>query len=256
MSDRIVETNIDHQIGKITLNRPKQRNALNVDMFDQLEQAIDKITAARDTVSVLHLTGQGPAFCSGFDLSEVRHKPEMMGVYIRRLSRVNRLLRRAPQVVVAEVHGAALAGGCALLGACDFVIVEASTKLGYPVHRIGVSPAVTLPTLLSAIGAGHARSLVLSGQIINGSEAVRLGLASQVETGKDHLKNATTALCQRITNNAPQTLAITKDWLNKSDGSLVDEIFNATANASCDLVGGDEAITMLADFWDRRTKSK
>ncbi len=225
-------------------------------MFDQLEQAINTMTAACNSVSVLRLVGRGPAFCAGFDLSEVRHDPEMMGVYIRRLSHVNRLLRRAPQVIVAEVHGAALAGGCALLGACDFVIVEASTKLGYPVHRIGVSPAVTLPTLMPAIGAGHARSLVLSGQIINGSEAVRIGLASQVETGKDQLERASVALCQRLANHAPQTLAITKEWFNKSDGSLDDDIFNATADASCDLVHGKEAITMLADFWDRKTSSK
>src|SRR5690606_12641741 len=114
--------------------------------FEALERRVHAI-ASDSSARVVLLTGAGHAFCAGFDLGAAVEQPALMAHFIQRLSDINRSIRRLPQVVVAAVQGAAIAGGCAILSACDFVVVCPDATLGYPVHRIGVSPAVTLPLL-------------------------------------------------------------------------------------------------------------
>ena len=165
---------------------------------------------------------------------------------------MNRALRRLPQVVVAAVQGAALAGGCALLSACDFVFVAPDATLGYPVHRIGVSPAVTIPTLRLAAGDGPARALLMSGRLIDGREAVRIGLASHLAESSATLHDEATAFCRALAEKGPNALRATKAWLNELDGSLDDAPFDRAAIASASLADGDEAVAMLRAFWSKR----
>src|SRR5262245_50346322 len=145
-----VKLTIHGPIATIALNDPPRRNALGLQMFEALEAAIDRVRNSA-SVHVVLLTGEGDSFCAGFDLAAAVDDPTLMATFIRRLSAALRDLRRLPQVVVACVPGAAVAGGCALLTACDFAFVAPDAQLGYPVHRLGVSPAVTIPTLQQSL---------------------------------------------------------------------------------------------------------
>jgi len=234
----------------LALNDPARRNALSLGMFDALHAAVTD-AAADASVRVVFLRGEGKAFCAGFDLGACVDDPSMMATLIHHLSQLDRSLRRLPQPVVAAVHGAAIAGGCAILSACDFVFVERAAKLGYPVHRIGVSPAVTLPTLMPAVGPGPARALVMSGELIDGMEAKRIGLATHVIEGEDRLLAEARSLCAGLAAKPPGAVRATKAWLNELDGSLGDGAFDETATASASLADGAEAIAMLAAVWGR-----
>jgi 2-(1,2-epoxy-1,2-dihydrophenyl)acetyl-CoA isomerase len=97
--------------------------------------------------------------------------------------------------------------------------VSASAKLGYPVHRIGLSPAVSAATLMQAIGPGAARALMLGGALIDGTEARRRGLAHVLCPSDEAVLPAAQALAAEIAGHGPEALRATKRWLNALDGS-------------------------------------
>ena len=244
----ILQTTLDSGIATIALNDPAKRNALTLTMFDALDAALARVAQEAST-NVVIIRGEGPAFCSGFDLGACVDDPNLLAKFILRLSALNRSLRRLPQVVIAQVHGAAIAGGCAILSACDFVFVAPDAKLGYPVHPIGISPAVTIPTLRLALGDGAARALVMSGEIIDGAEAHRRGLATHLAKSAESLPAETTALAQSLARKGPRALRTTKAWLNELDGSDIDTNFLPAAEDSAAASETAEARSMLATFW-------
>ncbi|HRP63781.1 MAG TPA: enoyl-CoA hydratase/isomerase family protein [Phycisphaerales bacterium] len=241
----------DGFVARLALNDPAKRNAMTISMFDAIDHALGAILASE--ARVVQLYGEGKTFCAGFDLEAARHDPQLIARFIERLSLLNRQLRRLPQPVVAAVHGAAVAGGCAVLSACDFVVVSPDALLGYPVHRIGVSPAVTIPTLMQAIGPGAARSLLMEGELIDGREAKRRGLASHLAVDEASLMTEAEALCAMLAAKPPNAVRVTKQWLNELDGSLHDAMFDQAAIASASLASTDEAMRMLEEHWAKRS---
>jgi len=248
----LVHVQLQGRLATVTLNDPERRNALSADMFRALEAAFAALQH-HDASMVLHLRSNGPVFCAGFDLAACVSNRGLLASFIHRLSHLNRTIRRLRQVVVVEVQGAALAGGCALLSACDFVCVAADATLGYPVHRIGVSPAVSLPTLLSATG-GAARPLTLSAELIDGSAALRIGLATHCAANATDTAALAASLCDELRHKGPIALAATKAWLNELDGSDRDDAFDRTAENTASLCDGDECVQMLGAFWASRRK--
>jgi methylglutaconyl-CoA hydratase len=245
----IIEQN--DQVATLSLNSPDRHNALDEEMFESLESTLDGLDDDHSG-PVLRIRGEGPSFCSGFDLDVCTRDREMLGRFLTGLSRVSRRLRRMKRLVVAEVHGSALAGGCALLSSCDLVCVTADARIGYPVHLIGLSPAVSIPTLVNAIGPGRSTELMLSGRIIDGREAARIGLAHRISESRDELKTQVDALCSSLCEKGWNALAVTKSWLNRIEGSDTDEAFDGTLDASIRSGMTEEADRMLAAFQRRR----
>jgi enoyl-CoA hydratase/carnithine racemase len=138
-------------------------------------------------------------------------RPALLRDFVLDLSRIVLLLRALPVPVVAEVRGAALAGGCALLAGCDFVVVARDAQLGYPTHRIGISPAVSIPSLLSRMGPA-ARSLLVSNDLIDGVAAHARGLATHVAAAAD-LDAEVEALVARLLVKGPAAVRATKRWI-------------------------------------------
>lgn len=241
----------ESSIAIIALNDPAKRNALSLTMFDALDDAIARVAGDMSLVAVI-VRGEGPAFCAGFDLGACVNDQDLLPQFILRLSALIRRLRRLPQVVIAQVHGPALAGGCALLSACDFVFVAPDAKLGYPVHPIGISPAVTIPTLRLALGDGAARTVLMSSEIIDGVEAHRRGLATHLASSTNSLPAEAVALAQSLTRKGPHALRTTKSWLNELDGSVLDANFVPAAEDSAREAAGNEARAMLAAYWSQR----
>jgi len=253
--DRIVQTlppelvklGLEGGIALVALNDPSKRNALGLAMFEALEQAIGRI-GDDESIHVVLLHGEGAAFCAGFDLHAVVHDAKLMSQFIQRLSVLNQTLRQMRQVVVASVQGAAIAGGCALLSACDFVFVADDAKLGYPVHRIGISPAVTIPMLQQAIGSGAARSLLMGGELISGAQALRLALATHLSQSGESVFDDALAFCKALLEKGRHALAATKAWLNELDGSMDDSRFERPVKASSKISESSEARAMLAQW--------
>jgi len=244
MNNGPVQTELDGHVATVAMNDPDRRNALGLAMFDALDAAIHEVSS-NDEVNVVLLCGRGKSFCAGFDLTAAKEDPAIMAVFIRRLSAVLRSLRRIPQPVVAVVHGAAIAGGCALVSACDLVVVSATAKLGYPVHALGVSPAVTIPTLMPAIGAGAARSLLMGGALIDGAGAKRIGLADRVSPDDAGAQRDARELANTIAAHGTTAVRATKAWLNELEGALDDTRFDGPMRATAELAAGEESQAML-----------
>lgn len=240
----LVHLKIDGHVASVTLDDPDRRNALGIPMFDALAEKL-KTIRSDSGIHVVLLCGRGEAFCSGFDITAALDDHALLGQFIERLSLLLRTLRRLPQVVVAAVQGAAIAGGCAIVSACDLVVVSATARLGYPVHRIGLSPAVTIATLQQAIGPGAARATLLGGQLFDGANACRIGLAARLCPDDASVHTEAIRLCRSIAAHGPQALRATKRWLNELDGSLDDERFDRPAQDSA-ATCTEEARAMLA----------
>jgi cyclohexa-1,5-dienecarbonyl-CoA hydratase len=166
---------------KLVLDRPPL-NVLDVAMLVELRDAIQQAAGAPGA-KLLLLAGAGKAFCAGVDVAD--HTPERVPAMLEAFHGALNALAAVELPVVAAVHGAALGGGMELLLACDAVLVREDAKLGQPEIRLGVFPpyaAVVLPRL---IGRQRALDLILSGRVVDGREAVVLGLATQALAAED-----------------------------------------------------------------------
>tara|TARA_B100001059_G_scaffold227537_1_gene257448 strand:+ start:128 stop:880 length:753 start_codon:yes stop_codon:yes gene_type:complete len=241
----------DDGISRLTLDDPTRRNTLTVSMLESMSEALDEVNSRHET-SVLALRGSGDVFCAGIDLDACHASDENTVALLTGLSDVIRRLRRLPQVVVAGVQGAAIAGGSALLTGCDFCCVEADAKLGYPVTRVGLSAAVSVPTLVSKLGVAASRGLVLEGRVIKGREAVALGFADQLAESRSELEELTEDRCRNLAAKPPKALMTTKSWLNELESVEEDSTLDAALERSLDTARHSESSEMLEKNWIRK----
>ena len=214
----------------LTLHRPEVRNALSVELRDELGRALDE--AARDrSVRCVVLTGSGSAFCAGLDLAELETIADRSSEAQRQDARAfaDLLLRLAtlPKPVVAAVNGAAVGGGAGLVSACDVAVMDARARIGYSEARIGFVAALVAVFLIRQVGVSHARELLLSARMVSAEEALRLGLVHEVvEPGSAGARAV--ARADSMAGNAPSSLAMTKALLASLPGmGLEDGLRNA-----------------------------
>ena len=229
----------------ITLNKPEMRNALSVEMFDAIERSLSELNP--DTRALL-LQGEGDVFCSGFDMKACTNDIALLRTFILRLSGLIKQLKRLKQPVVVAAHGAAIAGGCAMLTACDFVVGSLDGKYGYPVHLLGITPAVTIPTLFQRVGEGKARALLMSGQILRGRDAVDIGLLTHAANDDEGANELARQLAEELAKKPPHAMQVTKQWLNELDGSCSDELFDRVASEPA-TAATDETEERLKRQW-------
>lgn len=239
-------------LGEIVIDRPEKRNALTPDMMRTIASHAQALEAD-ENVRAIVLRGEGSVFCAGFDLSLCREDHSAMAELLKELSAVIKILRRCSKPVVIAAHGAAIAGGCALLGGADMVITNRDAKLGYPVVRLGISPAVNAPTLRRAIGDRPMRRRLLDPALFDGNEARRIGLAALcVDTPEDVTPRAQIE-AMKLGAKPPAAFAVTKAWINEVDGSMDDAEMDRALGASLALVGGEEERMLLSQMWARES---
>ena len=239
-------------IVRISLNRPEARNALSFELIEQLEHAVATV-AADSSARVLVLSGNGKSFCAGMDLRGVLHDAQKMGLMLHGLARVGLALRKLSIPVIAQVQGAAIGGGCGLVIACDFAFTHEQAKLGYPEVDLGVCPAVVAPFLISKIGAGRARALLLAGGLVNGQEATRIGMTTHL-VGVEQLDSATTDFAHKLSSGGPNAIGTTKRWLHQLDGLLEESVLTKAANLSAEIISGHEARERLRARFETHQK--
>lgn len=222
----------------ITLNRPAKRNALDDLMVRELTAAFS--SAARDPqVKVVLLQGAGKAFCAGADLEYLHRLAsfdlEQNKADSQQLATLFRMLHEIRKPVIALVNGPALAGGCGLAAACDFVIAaEETATFGFTEVRIGFIPAVVLVFLVKRVGEGRARELVMRGNIFDARRALAIGLASQVVPAGLLESSALALADELIEQNSLLAMGLCKEMLAKLHGlNLLDSLdFAANMNAA------------------------
>jgi enoyl-CoA hydratase/carnithine racemase len=234
----------------IRFDRPEKRNALTPAMLTSMVSNLDTAWSAHAIV----LSGVGETFCSGFDLALCHADDSALPALLEGLSRTVRALRAIPAPVIASAHGAAIAGGCALLSGCDLVVTNRTATLGYPVLRLGISPAVAAPALNLSVGAGPARARLLSGQLITGVEAHHLGLVHHLVDDAAQSEARAIELARELIAKPRHALAYTKNFLNKVDDALnpahspLAPLLDAALETSLSLVATPEQRERLAAF--------
>ncbi len=251
MSD-IVQYALRSPAAVITLNRPDKRNALSRTMIAELTDAFLR-AANDDTARCVILTGTGPAFCAGMDLDELRNTlgPEQGKVWedATRLSALYELIYTLPKPTIVAVNGAAVAGGAGLVTVCDLSVSIPDAKFGYPEVRRGLVAAMVMPHLLRHVGERTARWLLLTGELIDGLAALRVGLVNQI-TSAENLAATAEAWAQALAEGGPKALAATKELLRgcSRQGVAVNEL--AKASAAPRLT--DECRDGLTAFFENR----
>jgi methylglutaconyl-CoA hydratase len=237
-------------LATITLARPEKRNALTPEMLASLASAVAQADATDARVIVL--AGEGPSFCAGFDLTLCKdhHDGAVMRALLTGLSDAIEALRAQPRPVVVAAHGTAVAGGCALLGAADLVLTNDDAKLGYPVVKLGVSPAVSGPFLRLRVGDAPARERMLDTALISGRHAAAIGLASRSLPTPDEVLPAALAEARTLADKAPAALAATRRLLAEIE-NLADSPWRALST-SLSLTGGEEERRLLPQVWSPR----
>jgi enoyl-CoA hydratase/carnithine racemase len=198
---------------RLTLNRPDKLNALSAELRDELTGAVAD-AAADDRVRVIAIAGAGRAFCSGYDLSE--EQPDSAWGWRDVLGRdvaATLAILHCPKPVIAQVHGYAVAGGLELAMACDLIVAAEDARLGEPEIRFGSAPVTLLMPFI--IGQKKTRELLMTGDLIDAAEALRIGLVNRV-VPIDGLSAEVDALADRLARVEPDVMAPTKLMLNRA----------------------------------------
>lgn len=245
--------NHEDSLATVSLNAPERRNALSVSMLDELEASLESLASDAGVRAVL-LKGEGEFFCAGFDLGAIVDDPMLLQELVERLGRVTMLMRTVPAPIILAAKGAAIAGGCALLTGADIVVLGDQTRVGYPVHALGFSPAVTIPTLLQTAGSGPTRALLMDGRLRTGEEVLETGLGVEL-VPEDEVGHEATRLAGHIAALPPTAVQATKNWLNELDGSNDPSRWARPMEGSAPLAGSSEAVELLGMFWQRKHSS-
>ena len=231
MAYKTLQLDVADRIATVTINRPDKLNALNVAVFDDLSLIVDELADRADVAGVI-VTGAGRAFVAGADIAELEpHGALAAKALARRGQLVFNRLESLAKPVIAAVNGFALGGGCELAMACHLRIASDAAKFGQPEVTLGLIPGYggtqRLPRL---VGKGRALQLLMTGEIIDASEAFRIGLVNRVVPAADLMKTATEMMKSMIAN-APLALAGCIEAVNRGyDVSIGDALaFEATA---------------------------
>ncbi|HNU87660.1 MAG TPA: enoyl-CoA hydratase-related protein [Ferruginibacter sp.] len=183
-------TNLENGILTITINRPDKLNALNKDVFTDLDKAIDEITANADIKSAI-ITGAGPkAFVAGADITEFGglNKEQAMAL-AKRGQDIFFKIENSKKPIVAAVNGFALGGGCELAMACHFRLCSENAKFGQPEVNLGLIPGYGgTQRLTQLVGKGKSMELQMTAHLVDANEALQLGLVNHVTTAESLLE--------------------------------------------------------------------
>jgi enoyl-CoA hydratase/carnithine racemase len=214
----IVATEDRGPVRHVVLNRPEKRNAFNQELVVAVGEAL---RAAADDTSVLCvvLRGEGPMFSSGMDLGSLASlagTPDRLRPFRRACIEAWNLAEEMAKPVVCQIHGACIGGAMELALACDLRVIAADALIGMPETRIGLIPDVGGSSRLpQVVGLGRAKELIMTGKLIGGEEAERIGLANRVAPAEE-LEAATQALVDALLACAPVAVGLAKRVMDAS----------------------------------------
>ncbi len=198
-------------VATLTLNRPGQRNALSLGLMTALEDEIAAVSKD-ESVRAVVIAANGPAFCAGHDLKEIRANPGRQNyeALFAQCSRLMLAITRIPQPVIARVHALATAAGCQLVATCDLAVAARSSWFGTPGVNIGLFCSTPMVAISRNVGRKQAMEMLLTGDHIGAEKAAQWGLINEV-VDDDQLDNAITEITGKIKSKSSLTLSIGKE---------------------------------------------
>lgn len=259
MSYKNLQLDENDGIATLTLNRPEKRNALTLEMMDELRAAWDEVDAS--SARALIMTGAGKSFCSGMDLSalqglspaiEAATEPFSKALAdSRRIADLFLHLYNFPKPIIAAVNGHAVAGGCGLATLCDITLAVPEAKFGYPEVRVGFMPAFVAVFLVRQIGEKRARDLLLTGRLIEASEAKELGLINEIVKA-DALPGRAREIAAQFAEASPASIRSTKRLLGDFAHGEIERELELSIEASARIRSTADFHEGLSAFLEKR----
>ena len=195
-------------VTRIVLNRPEKRNALSLELMEELIGALRE--ASQQDSRTIVIEGAGPAFSAGHDLSEmIGRQREFFAHLFDRCSAMMHTIHEVPQPVIAKVHGIATAAGCQLVAACDLAVAAEGTRFATPGVKIGLFCSTPMVPVSRAVGRKRAMQMLLTGEPIDAATALDWGLVNRV-VSHEELDPAVLELVQAISRSSARTVATGK----------------------------------------------
>lgn len=208
-------------VALVQLNRPKDLNALNLQLMQELSEALQQLDK-NERVRAIIITGNEQAFAAGADIKQMADRSAVDMLRIDQFSTWDQI-RKTKKPLIAAVSGFALGGGCELAMTCDMIIASETAKFGQPEIKIGVMPgAGGTQRLTRAIGKAKAMELVLTGRFLSAEEAMGYGLVNKVVPVEMYLREAV-QLAREIAQMAPIAAQLAKEAVNRSFETHLDE---------------------------------
>ena len=240
------ENRVDH----IVLARPDKRNAMNAEMVNELREAVHYSYENKESRALL-LKAEGKAFSAGADLGYIQHLQE--NTYqdnvqdSRNMMSLFQELYYHPKLIVAQVEGPAIAGGCGMATLADFIFSVPEAQFGYTEARIGFIPAMVMVFLIRKLGENKARQLLLTSKLISSEEARSMGLVYRVVDYEKIETEVQEFIQQTISNNSGDSIAYIRQMIGEVQNMPLDEALsyaaekNAMARSTEDCKRGIEA---------------
>ena len=221
MEHIIVNEQHEASIALIQLNRPKELNALNTKLMQEVADSLEQLDN-NDGVRVIIITGNDQAFAAGADIKQMADKSAVEMLTVDQFSTWDQI-RRTKKPIIAAVSGFCLGGGCELAMTCDMIIASETARFGQPEIKIGVMPgAGGTQRLTRAIGKAKAMELVLTGRFISAQEALGLRMINKVVPVEMYLREAVN-LAREIAEMSPLACQLAKEAVNRSFEAHLDE---------------------------------
>ena len=217
----IVKEQYDSFVALIQLNRPKELNALNTQLMQELRDTLQSLDK-NDAVRAIIITGDDQAFAAGADIKQMADKSAVDMLMMDQFSTWDQI-RKTKKPIIAAVSGFALGGGCELAMTCDMIIASESARFGQPEIKIGVMPgAGGTQRLTRAIGKVKAMEMILTGRFMSAEEAYAYRLVNKVVPVEMYLREAV-ELAKEIVRMSPLSAQLAKEAINRSFETSLDE---------------------------------
>ena len=235
----------------LTLNRPERRNALSLQLLTELIAAI-KMASDESQERVLILRGAGAAFCTGLDLKEASDHSKAHAT-ADLVAKALITLSETRLVTIAAVHGAAVAGGAGIMSACDYVIAEKKTKLGYPEVRRGLVAGLVMTFLRRQLKERDIRELLLGSELIDAERAREMGLVNRVVPTQEDLMAEAESFADKVIQGAPGAMVQTKRLIEEFWGRSVKSDIELALQHHMQARTSAEAREGIAAFNEKRS---
>ncbi len=242
---------------RITMNRPRRRNALSQAMLAAIQGELE---AAADNASVraIVIAANGPGFCGGHDLKEMTgHRGDVDGgrahfeATFAACATVMQTIVAHPKVIVAQVQGIATAAGCQLVAACDLAVASSAARFGVNGINSGLFCSTPMVALSRNIPRKRAMELLTLGELMDADEARAAGLVNRV-VAPDELTGATDDMAERLASRASAVLKLGKQAFYRQLEMPLDEAYAFTSTVIVDNMLLDDAIEGIGAFLDKR----
>ena len=244
-------------IAVITLNSPKNRNALSLAMMAALQTAFDALGEDNETSAVV-LNAHGPAFCAGHDLKELtshRGDPDGGRAFFRRtMEQCETLMQsiiRCPKPVIAAVKATATAAGCQLVATCDLAVAADTAKFCTPGVNIGLFCSTPMVALSRNIPRKRAMEMLILGELISADDAALYGLINK-SVPKDRVMDEAIAYARRIVAKSPATVAIGKEAFYQQIEQPLSEAYDYTVGVMVQNMLYSDAEEGIGAFLEKR----